>query len=517
MATTLWGPKSRAVIGAVMLVSLLWEAAFLGALLGSGTSPGFPLDDAWIHQTYARNLALHGEFAFVLGHPSAGSTSPLWTLLLVPGYWLHLAPFAWTWLLGWVSLVAVSLAAAALARQLFPEDAKLPLLSGVAVACEWHFVWGAVSGMETVLFAAGALALLTLAVRWGEHFPGNRGAFYGGLAVGAVALVRPEGILLGGVLGVALLLTGRAWPKLIARGGWLALGAGIVLVPELAFNFHVSGTPFPNTFYAKQQEYHILYQASLPARLISLLPPLLAGGLSVLLPAVLGTIRPLKSRAAAWLPLAWAVGTWGLYAWRLPVTYQHARYLMPIIPPLLVYGVSGLRRWWRMASGVGWMLTRAWGLSAGLVLAGFLVIGGRATVTDVQIINGEMVTVARWVNEHTPPDAVIAAHDIGALGYFASRPLLDLAGLISPQVIPFIRDEKQLLTWMEAEGAEYLVTFPSWYPQMTRDPHLEKVFQTDTAITRELGNDNMAVYRCLWVTIQPNLAESGCQNRTNQR
>ena len=44
---------------------------------------------------------------------------------------------------------------------------------------------------------------------------------------------------------------------------------------------------------------------------------------------------------------------------------------------------------------------------------------------------------------NTPPDALIAAHDIGAVGYFGQRRLLDLAGLVSPEVIPFIRDEAQ--------------------------------------------------------------------------
>ena len=37
---------------------------------------------------------------FNLGHPSAGSTAPLWTFLLAIGFWLDLAPYIWTYLLG---------------------------------------------------------------------------------------------------------------------------------------------------------------------------------------------------------------------------------------------------------------------------------------------------------------------------------------------------------------------------------------------------------------------------------
>src|SRR5512147_3207915 len=62
---------------------------------------GFPLDDAWIHLTYARNLAEHGEWAFRLGERSAGSTAPLWTVLLSVGFLLGLGPYVWTYLLGW--------------------------------------------------------------------------------------------------------------------------------------------------------------------------------------------------------------------------------------------------------------------------------------------------------------------------------------------------------------------------------------------------------------------------------
>ncbi len=478
-------------------VALLTPALFIGALYATRTGAGFPLDDAWIHQTYARNLAELGEWSFVPGVPSAGSTAPLWTLLLAPGHLLHLGPFAWTWALGALVLVGAALAASALARALFPQQRSVPWLAALAVAGEWHLVWAATSGMETALFAAGVTALLALAVRWGRQSPPWRTTFLGGVGVGLLALVRPEGILLGGILGLALLLTGWGrWRALIGRLALLAVGAAALLVPYVLLNLHLSGTPFPNTFYAKQQEYAILYTAPLLERLLSVTLPLIAGPLVAVLPGLLGALPRPRREPYAWLPLCWVVGTWVLYAWRLPVTYQHGRYLIPLLPPLLVYGVGGLVTLWRKATAqAGWVLTRAWGAATVLLGIAFLGLGARSFVTDVTIINGEMVNVAHWVNEETPPDAVIAAHDIGALGYFARRPLLDLAGLISPEVIPFIRDEPRLLEWLEAHQAAYLVTFPSWYPGLVADPRLKLLYQTDTALTRQLGEDNMAVYQ----------------------
>src|SRR5262245_59945344 len=49
---------------------------------------GFPLDDSWIHLHFARNLAEGAGFSYNPGHPVAGSTAPLWTLLLAAGAWL---------------------------------------------------------------------------------------------------------------------------------------------------------------------------------------------------------------------------------------------------------------------------------------------------------------------------------------------------------------------------------------------------------------------------------------------
>jgi hypothetical protein len=60
--------------------------------------------------------------------------------------------------------------------------------------------------------------------------------------------------------------------------------------------------------------------------------------------------------------------------------------------------------------------------------------------------------------------------------------------------VPFIRDEPRLMAYVLAQGADYVVTFPAWYPEMTRDPRLSLVYQTDYRLTREKGGNNMAVY-----------------------
>ena len=87
----------------------------------------------------------------------------------------------------------------------------------------------------------------------------------------------------------------------------------------------------------------------------------------------------------------------------------------------------------------------------------------------IAVINGEMVATAGWLDKNTGPEDLIAAHDIGAIGYFSERDLLDLAGLISPDVIPFIRDEARLASYLDEKCPDYLVTFPDWYPSLVKD------------------------------------------------
>ena len=70
--------------------------------------PGFPLDDSWIHLHFARNIAEGAGFSYNPGVPVAGSTAPLWTLLLALGVALFGASVALVKSIGVVTAMARS-------------------------------------------------------------------------------------------------------------------------------------------------------------------------------------------------------------------------------------------------------------------------------------------------------------------------------------------------------------------------------------------------------------------------
>jgi hypothetical protein len=116
-----------------------------------------------------------------------------------------------------------------------------------------------------------------------------------------------------------------------------------------------------------------------------------------------------------------------------------------------------------------------------LFVAILIILGAPAYGRDVDFIESEMVVTARWVESNIDSDTVIAAHDIGALGYFAPHRLVDLAGLISPDVIPVMNDSRELARFILESDAEYLIAFPNWsnaYEEILASPHFCPVWSS---------------------------------------
>ena len=528
------------MVGGLFLLTAL---SLGGYLLASAHTfrLGFPLDDAWIYQTYARNLLQQGQWAFVPGQSSGGSTGPLWALLLIPGQRLN--PLVWTFALGWLTLGGLGLVGSWTGARLLPACPRHAVWIGAFLILEWHLVWAAGSGMETLLYALVILLVLGALV----DEPRGRSWFGWGVLVGVSVWLRPDGVTLLGPLIFAAVFVQPAYEKnheghegapknalrpscpswmqttsrrekaqeprkaeqvltaldalgRLKRLGTGLLGFGLLFAPYLAFNRAVAGAWWPNTFYAKQAEYAVLQAAPLWRRFLQQAAlPLVGAGVALFPGWVLVVRRALRRRR--WGVIAgviWQLGYLGVYAWRLPVTYQHGRYVMPVMAVYFVWGLAGMSAWLRL-DAAEWkvrLLSRGWLLLAAGLLLAFWVLGARAYGRDVAVIESEMVTTARWVAQNTPASALIAAHDIGALGYFGQRQLVDLAGLVSPEVIPILRDEVALRGYLNARGVDYLVTFPGWYPHLTEGIPL--VYQTGGRFSPALGGENMAVFR--WVS-----------------
>jgi hypothetical protein len=452
---------------------------------------GFPLDDAWIHQTYARNLGQLGQWAFVPGQSSAGSTGPLWSVLISLAYWWGIPHLFWTYLLGSGALVAMAILAGRWYARRTPEASSWWWVVAVVVGLEWHMLWSALSGMETIAIASLSLTVLFLLDR------SQRRPAAVGFLIGIGLWVRPDALLL--VLPVA-------WVYALGdKGSWkhglrdLAIVGGVlvlVAIPYLLMNFKLVGEIWPTTFFAKQAEYASLRQLPILTRLWILLKhPLTGTGIVVLPGLILELWRGWRQRSWAGLaPFLWLAAYLGAYALRLPVAYQHGRYAMPVIPILLVTGLSGMGRWLRLESQSmpRRVISRTWAAVLIVVMIAFVGIGAKAYATDVGVIETEMVAASLWIRDNTSPQALIAAHDIGALGYFGQRQIVDLAGLVTPDVVPILRNEPALANYMNDQGVDYFMTFPGWYPQLT--PGLPVVFTTQGAFSPSLEGENMTVY-----------------------
>ena len=474
---------------------------------------GFPLDDAWIHQTYARNLANTGQWAFLPGQPSAGSTAPLWSLLLAIGHLISL-PQLWTYFLGWALLWSLTSNGYLGFQQLAPGKVNWAIWAGVFLGLEWHLVWAAASGMETLLFAWLVLLVLWLLVtverkrhdQQISQLDGLQTELWVWLGIGALVglsgWVRPDGITLLGPILFAIVLMERKIPRILRIAIILFAGFLVIFGPYLVFNRVLAGAWWPNTFYAKQAEYRIYQEIPFVMRLIEQFQlPLIGAGIMLLPGFIFQLASALRERH--WAVLAgglWIGSFLALYAWRLPVIYQHGRYVIPVMPVYYLWGLAGTVRILEIHTNQFWLriLSRFWVISTGVVLLIFWGLGARAYALDVGVIESEWVESARWVAANTEPGALIATHDIGALGYFGERNLLDLAGLISPEVIPIIRDERALQSYLDRNQADYLVTLPSWYPELSSRGSL--VYQGDSPIAEQLAAEHLAVYR--WLTTQ---------------
>lgn len=480
------------------LLALVW--AFGSVLIYAATARlvtgewAYPLDDAWIHQTLARSFAQSGTFAVNPGEPVAGSTAPLWTLLIAAGYALGVPVYAWTMALGAVCFAGVLLGVRTLGNALFPNAPMVAAGAALVTALEWRHAWAAASGMETELFVLLSLVLLRLGVQ--DDVPTPWLGLVGALAV----LARPEGSVLFAAALALRLVHLPDWRTRLRRGGQTLTIAAIIASPMLVYHVLIVGSPLPATFFAKTAFYREPLSVALGRYVRDVAQFFMLGPLLALVPPALLAL-PQTLRARRWpsaghvLALGWLVALPLMYLVWLPYLYHHGRYLFPVLPVAALYAVAGtvqvvegFRRWFQLLPRLVTSITVAVGLT--LWANGIAVFAANA-----QTILSLQVATARWLAATTPATARVATHDIGAVGYFAGRRIVDMAGLVTPALTASPRDRERILEVLRAERVQYVAILSEWYPWFPPSelPAVE-VFHTGA----QMNGREFHVYRVEW-------------------
>ena len=485
----------------------IWYA--YGAYRLAGTL-GFPLDDSWIHAQFARNVATGLGFTYTGGQWVSGSTAPAWTLLLAAGFFVTRDAVASALLMGIVTQFISGLYAARLAHLL--GTPLLPaLLAGTFVVIMPAVTWGAVSGMEVPL--ATALVLAGVYHHFaGRHAEGPR-RYLGAALLGASALARPENLVIAGlVLGSELISRSpfAARVKAIAIG---TAAAAALFAPLVLFSYATIGRPLPTTFYAKSgpgivraietrdapmAERNLTRYGPLAVKNFGLiLQDQFSWGAWLLAPAALALFAGAHRRVSLTLVIVLLVVPYvmGLTApQRLkPENVRYAAQLVVLVAPLVVAGI--------------WSLVRVRPLAWLVVVVAIGLTGWRTAkylplyATSVKNIQEIHVKTGRWLAANRPEDDVVAVNDVGAIAYFSGRRILDLEGLVSPEVLPYrVFHDRGLRVVMDMKP-DVLAIFPHWYPEIAASPAFREIHRVGVTDNVVSAGDTMIVYEPAWSSV----------------
>lgn len=420
-------------------------------------------DDPFITYRYAYNLAHGLGFVYNPSERILSTTTPLFTLLLVPFSLLNfdLSRVA-------VFFGAISISSGGLLLWYLASSWKPALVgwAGIALYTTFPLLY-ATLGSETPIYITFCLGSFMFYAR--QRY--NWTAVFCSLAT----LTRPDGILVPLILAIDFLLRDRQsipWKPVL-----LFLG---LTLPWFIFAWLYFGSPIPVTLIAKQHQ----------------------GGMSISLPFARGFLYWARGYAQQWF--YWVEATLAFLGFVYLLWREHQ--WMPLISwticYFIAYSILGVSRyhWYYAPLLPGYVILVGIGgyaISANLsfvrklslvdnhsgdivltvsVIAAILVfsIGQGSSLLKLRNLPDKRVSIYKdigtWLTENTPPNALVGALEVGIIGYYSHRPMLDFAGLIQPDIaqqLKFNTTYDDVALWaVENKRPDYLVLHSGGFPKV---------------------------------------------------
>lgn len=469
-----------------MGVLLLAGAVRLGGALANRSAP---YDDAFITFRYARNFAEGQGFVYNPGQPYLGTTSPGYGLLL--GATARVTGWDPAQQANWLSAFAIAVMAwfgFALVRRDFGQlagiTAGLSIFLNPMIVTSWGGEW---------LLAAAAMAA-------GYYFYRMERLTTAAVALSLAILFRSE-TMLGAVLICADALLKRKPGTWRAIGVTAAIGLAWIVLAGL-----VIGQVLPGTLGTK-----LAHGRS------GLFEGFLRGFARGVRQFLLADYRMWLIALLAWHGVLVAALKGGV--WRLIGLWLAAH-----VAFFTLFGFP-FYHWYLVPLALGISLSTGIGITAvSLYLTALLNRRVLARIVTVALAVVMMGTVAlsesdstrvwigskpdpreilynnagAWLANRTPPDASVCYLEIGRIGYFSKRRLIDLMGLVTPEVAGHVANQDLLWAVSRFKPDYYLVgSIFTWAGTAATEPWFPSAYEEIEHFRAPGLNMVLTVYRKL--------------------
>lgn len=478
------GSRRFVAAGALLLALVVGYFSYLNR--------GFQLDDALIYHRYVRNV-LDGEgLVYNRGERLNALTSPLFTYLSIGcAALVGDVQIASTVVAGSLLFLALCVWWRLLSRLVSPGGGFL----GALLAILFPFLFR-VYGMETPLFLLLIAACL--------YFFETRQDVWLGVACGLLVLTRGEGILLLLPLAAEHLRQRRPLPPPRAFVAPVLMLAGHMLFAKLYF-----GAFLPHTVAAKIHQGRSGLWGPWPpfARVSYQIDWFFDGRAFVVLLLVLFAL--LGAFASRRTTLVRVGGAFLLLYTAFYVFLSLPNYHWYYAPYYMFgYAWAGVGIGWlgRRAGSLPGRLGRGLAITALVAITGWLAIRGAAsTWTAVQPAERTHAyrRIGQWLDENAPPQATVAAMEIGMIGWYSRRHIIDIVGLVTPENGRLLA-RRDFDGWLALHRPDFVVTHvPEW--------RMERVMKAAVrrGEYRPLETPSLAGFRVLEKNSDPSTPGSG--------
>ncbi|MCZ7584837.1 MAG: hypothetical protein M5R36_16730 [Deltaproteobacteria bacterium] len=391
-------------------------------------------DDAYITYRYARNIARGLGPVYNAGERVEGCTAFFHMIFLAPFMYAQANPRIISALVSILGIAMIgALGAAWIARQRRERPGAWPWFYPAVIGTSPALVYWAAAGLETVWFTAAVFAAVMAAEREAECKAWPIGS---ALLVLLASLIRPDGLVLAGTIGLFWLLVQKERP--VAKAAVFGTIFGTLFGAYFFWRFSYYGYLLPNTYYAKVGRHDammtlrgILYVAN--ASIAGVFP---AAALWLLHRARRARMPLTRFEKLALVVLGGQVFQ---SAWAGGDFMPFFRFMLPVWPlsVLLVFSLAtrlpdARRRDGRGSAGF-WRLAGKRSRAVKILLAVHLAFLFWNSSGIKALMSGALSQTwkreAKALAPLVPEDATVAAMAIGLYGYLVDRPLIDMMGV----------------------------------------------------------------------------------------